>query len=116
MVAEHAPVPEAATGLEHPDPYVVPVRGDMDLDHAGALRETLAAALSWAARGAEVVVDLRNSSFCDSTGLNILLDARRTAALTGHVLRLAAPSHQLLRLLDTTDSSRSFPLDASVPG
>ncbi|WP_052757672.1 STAS domain-containing protein [Streptomyces yangpuensis] len=116
MAAEDAPGPEAAAGVGHPDPYVVPVSGDMDLDHAGELRETLAAALSQAPEGADIIVDLRNSSFCDSAGLNTLLDARRRAVRTGHVLHLAAPSHQLLRLLELTGSSSSFPLDASVPG
>ncbi|MFE0580031.1 MULTISPECIES: STAS domain-containing protein [unclassified Streptomyces] len=113
MAAEDAPVPEAAAGTEY---RVVRVTGDMDLEHAGELRETLAAALSQAPEGAEVIVDLRNSSFCDSAGLNTLLEARRQAVQSGHVLRLAAPSHQLLRLLELTGSSGSFPLDASVPG
>ncbi|MFE1831565.1 STAS domain-containing protein [Streptomyces yangpuensis] len=116
MAAEDAPVPEAATGTGHRDPYVVPVSGDMDLDHAGELREALAAALSQAPEGADIIVDLRNSSFCDSAGLNMLLDARRQGVQAGHVLRLAAPSHQLLRLLELTGSTSSFPLDASVPG
>ncbi|MFD6229236.1 STAS domain-containing protein [Streptomyces sp. NPDC060232] len=116
MATEDAPVPEAAAGTGHHDRYVVRVSGDMDLDHAGELRETLAAALSQAPEGADITVDLRNSSFCDSTGLNTLLNARRQGARTGHVLRLAAPSHQLLRLLELTGSSGSFPLDASVPG
>ncbi|MEU6300086.1 STAS domain-containing protein [Streptomyces erythrochromogenes] len=116
MAAEDAPVPEPAAGTGHHDPYVVRVTGDMDLDHAGELRQTLAAALAQAPEGAEIIVDLRNSSFCDSAGLNTLLDARRQAARTGHVLRLAAPSHQLLRLLELTGSSGSFPLDATVPG
>ncbi|MEU4353038.1 STAS domain-containing protein [Streptomyces virginiae] len=116
MADEHAPVPEAAAGTEHHDRYVVRVSGDMDMDHAGELRETLAAALSQAPEGAAVTVDLRNSSFCDSTGLTTLLDARRHGARTGHVLRLATPSHQLLRLLELAGSSGSFPLDASVPG
>ncbi|MFE6905825.1 STAS domain-containing protein [Streptomyces erythrochromogenes] len=116
MAAEDAPVPEPAAGTGHHDPYVVRVTGDMDLDHAGELRQTLAAALAQAPEGAEIIVDLRNSSFCDSAGLNTLLDARRQAARTGQVLRLAAPSHQLLRLLELTGSSGSFPLDATVPG
>ncbi|MFD9078775.1 STAS domain-containing protein [Streptomyces erythrochromogenes] len=116
MAAEDAPVPEAAAGTERREPYVVRVRGDMDLDHAGELRETLAAALARAPEGVEITVDLRNSSFCDSAGLNTLLDARRQAVQAGHVLRLAAPSHQLLRLLELTGSSGSFPLDATVPG
>lgn len=116
MAAEDAPVAETAAAVAHHDRHVVRVGGDMDLGHAGELRKTLAAALAQAPEGAEIVVDLRNSSFCDSTGLNTLLDARRQGARTGHVLRLAAPSHQLLRLLELSGSSGSFPLDASVPG
>ncbi|MFB7171748.1 STAS domain-containing protein [Streptomyces sp. NPDC056254] len=116
MATEDAPVPETDARAGHQDRYVVEVSGDMDLDHAAELRETLAAALSQAPPGAEIIVDLRNSSFCDSTGLNTLLDAQRQGARTGHVLHLAAPSHQLLRLLELTGSGGAFPLDASVPG
>ncbi|CAL9341561.1 Putative anti-sigma factor antagonist [Streptomyces sp. enrichment culture] len=87
---------------------VVRVSGEMDLDHASELRTALDRAISRAADRADVVVDLRHSSFCDSAGLTVLLAAREKARADGHVLRLAAPSHQMLRLLELTGSFELF--------
>ncbi|MEV7617751.1 STAS domain-containing protein [Streptomyces sp. NPDC089799] len=98
------------TALAGPDRYVVPVRGDMDFEHADRLRETLTAVLSRAPAGSDVVVDLRNSSFCDSAGLNALLAARQQARERGVRIRLAAPSHQMVRVLELTGSDGLFTL------
>lgn len=56
MAAEDTPVPEppAETGLR--SPCVVRVSGEMDADHVEDLRAALAAALSRAPKGAEIVV------------------------------------------------------------
>jgi anti-anti-sigma factor len=95
---------------------VLPVRGEMDRDHAGELRAALAAALERTPEGADLVVDLGRSSFCDSAGLGVLLEARRRGAESGHAVRLARPSHQQLRLLELTDTRSLFPLDGALPG
>ncbi|AXE24828.1 hypothetical protein C0216_16455 [Streptomyces globosus] len=87
---------------------VVRVSGEMDLDHAAELRTALDTAISRAPDRADVVVDLRHSSFCDSSGLTVLLAARERAWAGGHAMRLAAPSHQLLRLLELTGSVELF--------
>ncbi|MFI8521111.1 STAS domain-containing protein [Streptomyces sp. NPDC085481] len=109
---EHTPdTPTAARA-----PHVVRVRGDMDLDHAEELRASLMAAVAEAPRGADIVVDLRHSSFCDSSGLNALLAARQEATESGHRLRLAAPSHQMVRLLELTGSMGLFVLGPAVAG
>ncbi|MEU8778098.1 STAS domain-containing protein [Streptomyces sp. NPDC048606] len=88
-----------------PGPYVVRVSGDMDLEHAEDLRTALAAALARAPARSEIVVDLRNSSFCDSTGLNVLLEARQQALNLGRRLVLAAPGHQMIRMLEITSTA-----------
>ncbi|MEU6314337.1 STAS domain-containing protein [Streptomyces sp. NPDC047014] len=116
MAVEDTRRPEHEAGTAHGHPYVVRVTGDMDVEHVAELRAALAAALDEAPDGAEITVDLRNSSFCDSAGLNALLEARRRGEESGHVIRLAAPSHQLLRLLDYTGTTGRFPLDPAVPG
>ncbi|MFF9915404.1 STAS domain-containing protein [Streptomyces sp. NPDC013457] len=88
--------------------HVVHVTGDLDMHHADEVRITLFTGIAQAPSRAEVVLDLRHSSFCDSSGLNVLLDARRHAMELGHSLRLGAPCHQLLRLLETTDTAGMF--------
>lgn len=105
------PVTERAT----PDPFVVWVSGDMDMEHAAGLRSSLLTSVGRAPRGADIILDLRNSSFCDSTGLNVLLAVRERAGESGHRLKLAAPSHQMVRLLEITDSIELFELCPAVP-
>ncbi|WP_159402132.1 STAS domain-containing protein [Streptomyces katrae] len=92
-------------------PVVVHVSGEIDIRHAGELESRLTAALSQAEPAAAVIVDLSNSSFCDSSGLTALLRAREAALRAGHTLSLAAPSHQMLRLLDLTGTAELFPLE-----
>ncbi|MFE2167750.1 STAS domain-containing protein [Streptomyces sp. NPDC059447] len=102
------------TMLRRQDQYVLRVSGDMDLDHVARLRTSLMTALSEAPEGWDLVVDLQNSSFCDSTGLNALLAAREQAWSLGHRVLLAAPSHQMIRLLQLTGSADLFPLSPGV--
>ncbi|MFJ6577149.1 STAS domain-containing protein [Streptomyces sp. NPDC091368] len=87
---------------------VVRVSGEMDFEHVRALTASLTAALEQAPPGADIVVDLRYSSFCDSSGLNALLAARRRALRRGQRLVLAAPSHQMIRLLERTHTDTLF--------
>ncbi|WP_426361849.1 STAS domain-containing protein [Streptomyces sp. E-08] len=91
-----------------PQPVAVRVAGDLDIHHAEETRRTLLKAIGEAAPGAEVIIDLRYSSFCDSSGLDVLLAVRRTAMESGHPLRLGAPGHQMLRLLAATGTAGLF--------
>ncbi|WP_052498934.1 STAS domain-containing protein [Streptomyces vietnamensis] len=91
-----------------PHSFVVWVSGDLDLDHSAELRSLLLDGVARAPRGTEIIVDLQNSSFCDSTGLNLLLAAREMALGSGKSITLAAPSHQMVRLLEITGSSDLF--------
>ncbi|MFF8839284.1 STAS domain-containing protein [Streptomyces sp. NPDC015130] len=93
-----------------PKSCVVRVSGELDMHHTERLRSTLRRAITEAPSGAEVTVDLTYSSFCDSSGLNVLLAARQWAADTGRTLRLGAPSHQMLRLMEITDTIGLFPM------
>lgn len=47
-----------------------------------------------------VVVDLSAVEFIDASGVNALVQAVREASLAGRHLTLAAPSRQLVRILD----------------
>ncbi|MFB6811460.1 STAS domain-containing protein [Streptomyces sp. NPDC056387] len=70
---------------------VVRLAGEMDIDRAEDFRQALDAVLSDTQRPHTVVIDLHGLSFCDSSGLNALLNARTTAAESGQTLYLAAP-------------------------
>ncbi|MGF0174497.1 STAS domain-containing protein [Streptomyces sp. Marseille-Q5077] len=66
--------------------WVVPLSGGIDRRTGGSLRQALDAA---DADGPRVVIDTRGVSFIDSTGINILLIARRALSEAGGWLRLA---------------------------
>lgn len=90
---------------------VVRPTGEIDLETAPLLRLALGDALTHASPAKPVVVDCSRLTFCDSSALNTLLAVRRTAQATGTVIRLAAPNHQLRRLLEMTGTLPLFPLD-----
>ncbi|MFI8293689.1 STAS domain-containing protein [Streptomyces sp. NPDC085614] len=80
------------------------VRGEIDMDDAGGLREDLTAALRASSAGLDV--DLGAVTFCDSSGLHVLLDLNRLAAETGKSLVLTTLSRPVARLLQVTGSRR----------
>ncbi|MFJ7265436.1 STAS domain-containing protein [Streptomyces sp. NPDC099050] len=95
---------------------MVRVSGEMDISRVDEVRALLLEAVTRAGGPTDIVVDLSGLSFCDSAGLNLLLRARLQAEESGHTLRLAAPSAQMLRLLEITDSLPLFPIDTAPPG
>src|SRR5690349_21274952 len=63
------------------DRLAVTVSGELDLDSDPLLQQTLNKALDRAARG--LVLDLAGVGFCDCSALNVLLDVRDRARLSG---------------------------------
>ncbi|MER5758798.1 STAS domain-containing protein [Streptomyces sp. NPDC002082] len=97
--------------------HAVAVRptGEIDIETAPSLRFAMAEALAHASPARALVVDCSGLTFCDSSALNALLDARRAAQKTGTVIRLAAPNPQLQRLLEITGTLTLFPVDQAPP-
>ncbi|MCX4775908.1 STAS domain-containing protein [Streptomyces sp. NBC_01264] len=95
---------------------MVRMSGEMDISRVDEVRTLLLEAVTRADGPTDVVVDLSGLTFCDSAGLNLLLRARLLAAESGHTLRLAAPSAQMLRLLEITGTLPLFPVDSAPPG
>ncbi|MEV6734430.1 STAS domain-containing protein [Streptomyces sp. NPDC051364] len=89
---------------------VVRVGGEMDIDRAPLLHEALDSVITRPDCPVEIVVDLAELTFCDSSGLNALLQARLTAEQHGRRIRLHAPSPQVIRLLEVTGADQLFPV------
>ncbi|QKW23958.1 STAS domain-containing protein [Kitasatospora sp. NA04385] len=87
------------------------IAGDLDIESLAPVKEALAEVL----RGNRLVVlDLAQVAFCDSSGLNMLLMARADAFATGAVLRLAAVSQPVKRLLEITGAAAAFDVRPTV--
>ena len=89
--------------LEDPEPSIfgmhtsatretVIVEGEIDLESAPRLRDQITAALDQSID--EVVVDLRDVRFIDSTGLGVLVNARQRARTLGIRLEMVLPEGQ----------------------
>ncbi|MFJ8622204.1 STAS domain-containing protein [Kitasatospora sp. NPDC093550] len=79
---------------------IVTVAGEIDHDTGDGLRGALDRPV---ADGIELIlVDLGELRFCDSTGLNILLAARRRAEASGLRLELVGPQRSVERLFVIT--------------
>jgi anti-sigma B factor antagonist len=81
-------------------PQVFVLRGSMDIATSPTVR---AALLEAAERGEhDIIVDLTNVEFLDSTGLGALIGAHKRAKEHGGRVRLVAQEGQILRLLRIT--------------
>ncbi|MFH9352475.1 STAS domain-containing protein [Kitasatospora sp. NPDC017646] len=61
-----------------------------------------------------LVVDLAGVDFCDSSGLNLLLQTRMAAVAAEVAFRLAAPSVTVQRLLELTCADTVFSLHPTL--
>ena len=93
---------------------VVRLRGALDVAAAPALRERLIGLLHPGLR--LLVLDLSRVPSCDPAGLAVLIGAQRRARALGIVVRLAAPSLPVARLLRLTGLDRSFTIYPDLLG
>jgi anti-anti-sigma factor len=86
--------------------------GELDVACTPVLREQLLAVLTPRAR--RLVVDLSGVSFCDASGLAVLVSTGRRATLLGGLLRLAAPSPPVAVALHVSGLLRQFDIFPTV--
>jgi anti-sigma B factor antagonist len=83
---------------------IIRVAGDLDLTNALELQDVFLALLSDGARG--LVIDCKELTFIDSTGLNALVSANRAANLQFGTVTIRNPSPMVVRLLQVTGLDR----------
>jgi anti-anti-sigma factor len=91
---------------------VLVLHGEIDLRSAPALRGRLLRAAQSDAEA--IVVDLGNTTFIDSSGLNILFSIRRRLEENGSQLALVADDPSLLRTLQLTGLDRLVPIERTL--
>ena len=87
---------------------IVAIVGEMDLVVEPLVSELVGA------DARHLVFELRQVTFMDGRGLDLLLRSQRDALKAGGCVRLVAPSRQVRRLLMLTGSNREFTTFASV--
>ena len=99
------------------DTLVVHLEGDLDIQVAAGLRKWLTSACE---SNRNLVLDLADVKFIDSTGLSALVRAHQAAKRNGGQVVLATPSRFLLTILRTLRLEPVFPTfaspDAAVKG
>ncbi|MFB4308545.1 STAS domain-containing protein [Actinomadura sp. GTD37] len=112
-IAIVAPSPAAGLTLQRlAGRTVVAVSGELDSASTPSLREQLHIALR--DTGAHVTIDLSGVTFCDSSGLAMLVGACRRTEARGAIVVLAAPRAQLAKLLEITGLLRAVTVRSSV--
>ncbi|MFI2735943.1 STAS domain-containing protein [Streptomyces sp. NPDC018711] len=86
------------------------VCGEIDLEDADELRRDLVAALDSSACGLDI--DLSGVTFCDCSGLHVLLRLNRLARHAGKTLVLTALGPRVARLLELTGTHHVFTVRA----
>jgi anti-anti-sigma factor len=94
-------------------PVVIALPPEIDITNASDVLELITAAC---APGVPVVIaDLTATGFCDSAGLNHLIQASRKAAANGTELRLAiCPDGAVSRIIELTGISEYIPVYPST--
>ncbi len=85
---------------------VLAVRGELDAYSAPGLEEQITKLTG--ERVDQIVLDLSQTAFLDSSGLRAILTAQRRLGESGGQLRLRAPSDAVTRLLDITGLANHF--------
>ena len=89
---------------------VMEMPAEIDVTNSGQARQALLAALDQ--RPAVLVVDMSQTTFCDSTGIAALVDAHRQASTNGAQLMLVAP--EIERILQLTGFGKIVAMHPSL--
>lgn len=86
--------------------------GDLDVHSAPLVQQAVAAAVREGA--SDVVLDLRDVSFVDSSGLGVLIACHKRTLRESCRLVLRSPSHRVARLLAVTTLDRVLAVESDV--
>jgi anti-sigma B factor antagonist len=91
---------------------VITLPEEIDISNSEQVREELLSLLN---RGpAVLIVDMAETTFCDSAGVNALVRAHKRASANGAEIRLVVASPGVQRVLDITGVDRLIPVYPSM--
>ena len=86
--------------------WKIRVSGEVDVATAGELRSLLADL--FLEKQADIVLDMRDLSYIDSTGLGVLIGAYGRMQESGHGIRVEHPRENIAKLLRITSLDKIF--------
>jgi anti-anti-sigma factor len=95
-----------------PGHTVIAVHGELDIATTASLRNRILTILKDTTT--PVIIDLSGVSFCDASGLALLVGARRRARLHGLTIALVAPCPHVAKLLRITGLDRVFTIHPTL--
>jgi len=101
-----------ADPLNAPPPAVIALPAEIDMANAGQVGDELGSVLALGVR--TVIVDMTATTFCDSSGISMLVRARKQAAGTRTQLRLVVPCAAVLRALTLVQMDALLPIYPTV--
>lgn len=100
------------TSRANGDRTIVEVTGEIDVYTAPALREELSSLID--AENTDLVVDLTQVSFMDSTGLGVLVGALKKVRTLGGDLQLIISQEKILKVFRITALTQVFTIHATL--
>ncbi len=91
---------------------VVALPAEIDMANAGRVGEQLGAALAPGVR--TVIADMTTTTFCDSSGISMLVRAHRRAAASRTELRLVVPATAVRRVFTLVRMDQLLPIYSSL--
>jgi anti-sigma B factor antagonist len=114
MVAEDTRALLSASSHHQDGWSVVAAAGELDIATAPILRDRLLAAITAAEAPPNLIIDLSGVSFCDASGLRVLVGAHRQVHQRGGRLRVVCPEGPVLRILRITALTRLLPIHPTL--
>ncbi|MFD0773226.1 STAS domain-containing protein [Streptomonospora algeriensis] len=93
-------------------PTVAAMPAEIDIHNRDELVQHMSGLLN--ATPDVLVVDMTETTFCDSSGVHALLSVRRRALERGKQIRVAAPSRNVRRVLEICGIAKLMPIHGSV--
>ena len=84
---------------------LVKLTGDVDLEHCSSIRRLL---LDGVSRGKDLLVDLSDVTYMDSSGIASLVEAMQVAVRNGTALKLFSASAQAMRVFELARLDKVF--------
>src|SRR5581483_4884726 len=91
---------------------VLVARGELDIAAAPLLRDRIAEAVAGGAK--ELVCDMAEVNFVDSSGLSVLVSAHKRAEAASGRFVIANPQRQLLRLLEVSGTREYLEVESDI--